>query len=470
MKSIIKYIGIFIIPFVLLMVSCDDDDKYPNTTADETVIYSIKIVNGGSDGSETIIGQVDEALKEISFPEVALDMDLTNVKFEAEVSDRASLDSTEYNFVVSTGDSQRKRTIAVVNGLRKREYFVTIRLDVPVYGADFTAAKMKVYDFSGNSTMYADLASTNTRSADMDLEHILIVSREGSIRPHLLKISDLKSGTINPILLNTTGVADGTFVVSSGRIVNNHIYICNLNTSMATTGKTKIYHWDKNAPDVAPTLLIELGKDQVPSSASGRYGDFMSVNLDGDGDGYIFVGNNPSPANIMRLKVTNYTTVSDPVFVTPSKFGGLWLSYNEVDGSPGSYLYTGHQSSIMLVDANGSVAHDLTTLTNNGGSDARVITFNQERYMVMNTVPGTGTVTVYDITKGETIAEALSIFEAGDKNALISYSLSGNVTAAVAAGSIGWAKDGDETLYLMGAAPGAGFVLLEFPKKVKETE
>ncbi len=138
MKSIIRYIGLLVIPFSLIMVSCSDDDSYPDTTADETVIYNIQILNAGVNGDEVVTGTVDENTKEITFPpEVHMETDLSKVRFEASVSERAHLDSTEYSFLIPEGASQYKRTIAVVNGLRKREYYVTIRLDVPVWGCRF---------------------------------------------------------------------------------------------------------------------------------------------------------------------------------------------------------------------------------------------------------------------------------------------------------------------------------------------
>lgn len=472
MKKTIKYIGLLAIPFVLFAVSCDSDDSYPDTSADGTVIYEISIVNGGLSGTETIVGVVNEKKKEITFPEVHVESDLTSVKFEAKVSDRAALDSASYNFVVDEGMSQKKRTISVVNGLREREYFVTIALDVPVWGADFTEAKRKVYDFSGNTTMYEDLVAANTRSADMDKDHVLIVSRHNGLRPHLLKIEDLKKGVTNPIYLNTTGVSGGTFAISGGRLANGQVYICNLNTAAGAggAGVTKIYHWDSKNPSAAPKVMVEMASAQFPAGQASRYGDFMSVNLDENGNGTIYLGNNPSPANLLKLSIKNHTEVVSSSLVTPAKFGGLWMSFNEIVESKGQYIYTGHQGPICLVDESGALLKELSTdvIPNAGGSDARVITFNKERYLVMMAVPGTGNVKVYDITRGNTVAEAFEYFEAGDKNPLIDFPMGGAVANGTAAGSLGWYADGDETLYLMGAAPGAGFVVLEFPKKVKE--
>ena len=463
MKNIIKKIGLFIIPLGLIVTACEKELSYPDTTADETVIYEIKIVNGGLNGTTTYVGTVDENKKEITFPDVPIGSDLSHVKFEAKLSDRAQLDSATYSFVIPAGATQYKRTIAVVNGLREREYFVTIRLDVPVWGADFT--KYTAYDFSGaTKKMYPDLVAANTRAAHMDKDYVLIVSREGGTRPHLLRISDLKQGkTDNPIMLKTTNLSGGTFVVSGGRLSHGHVYICNMATPPA--GAVKIYYWD--TPTSEPQILYEFTNQAT--GISGRYGDYMSMNLDDKGNGYIFLGNNPSPAAILRLKVTGFTTISEPFVIPMATFGGLWQSWNQVDGSADEYVYTGHQGPIILTSSSGSILHTVPTsvIPVTGGSDAFIIKFNNERYLVVNEVPGTGTITVYDLTLGATTTEALEKFEAGNKAPLLRYSLGGAVAAGTAAGSIGWYADGTDKLYLFGAAPGAGFAVLEIPKKVK---
>ena len=79
---------------------------------------------------------------------------------------------------------------------------------------------------------------------------------------------------------------------------------------------------------------------------------------------------------------------------------------------------------------------------------------------------------LYDITKGNSIAEALEIFEAGEKKPLYQYSLLGPVNAAPST-QTGWyvTKDEqgkDDKLMLYAASTDAGFVIVEFPKKSLE--
>jgi len=470
MKEMMKYIGMMLIPFGLIITSCESKDE--PEVGGETVIYAIKILNAGANGNETVVGTVNENTKEISFPEIDPDTDLSEVRFEVEVPQGAVMDEETYDFTIPEGKSSITRVIAVVNGKRKREYFATIRLDLPVFGADFSADKMKVYDFSGQTTMYTDLAAANTRSADMDIDHVLVVSREGGTRPHLLRVEDLKNGNAgNPIMLNTNNISEGTFVISAGRLAQGHVYIANLATPSATA-PLKIYHWA--SPEAEPDVVATCYSTDISGYDEGRFGDYMSVNLDESGNGYIFLGVNGSQTvyKVLRLKVSGFTHVSEPTLLNNDTYGGLWASVNQVDGSPEEYIYTGHQGPIQLVNSGLQTQYTLPTVSiaANEGSDARIITFNEERYMVMIATPGAGSINIYDLTDGDTIVEALTLFDEGNKTALTKYSLGGDIAAGTASGSIGWAKDGDETLYIMGAAPGAGFALLEFPKKVKDDE
>ncbi|MCC8188009.1 MAG: DUF4623 domain-containing protein [Bacteroides sp.] len=472
MKKIIKYIVIILVPlFCLSVTSCSSDDSEPEVSG-LTIIYGIKILNAGADGTEIVVGTVDEDKKEISFPEVDPETNLSGVRFEVELPEGARMDEEEYNFTIAEGKSSLTRVISVINGKRKREYFATIRLDLPVFGADFSDAKMKVYDFSGQTTMYTDLAAANTRSAHMDKDYVLIVSREGGTRPHLLRVEDLKEGDASqPIMLSTNNVTGGTFAISAGRLAQGHVYICNLATPSPET-PLKIYHW--SSPTAEPELIVSLYSTDLTGYVAGRFGDYMSMDLDESGNGYIFLGVNASQTTYkaLRLRVTGFTNVTEPTLINNDVYGGYWLSVNQVDGSPEEYLYTGHSAPIMLVNSNLQTQYTIpaTTLAHTDGSDAQIITFNEERYMVMLATPGAGSIDIYDITDGDTTLEALTLFDEGNQTALRKYSLGGDIAAGTASGSIGWAKEGDETLYIMGAAPGAGFALLEFPKKVKEDD
>jgi len=489
MKSIIKYIAILIVPLTLMMVSCSDDDKYPDTTADETVIYGIKIVNGGLSGTETIVGAVDEKTKEITFPEVHMESDLRKVKFEVEGSERAQLDSVEYNFVMQDGASQRKRTIAIVNGLRKREYWVTIKLDVPVWGADFSKNKIKVYDYSGavlnmsdyaggvDQPMYKGSAAEHGRQYGLSLENVFVASRPAAGTPELLKISDLKNGTITSTPLN--GYNTGWFGVNGGTMINGHIYTCN-----GATTNVSFDVWEEAHPENAPTRITNASvatpgttssnADGLPGYAS-RYEGFVSADLDANGNGYIFThSGNAATSNMVRASISNFKTLNSVSIVDgASPHPGSWASLNRVPGKD-EYIYSGYNSNynatyvaVRLTDGGGRVVYELpaSAFGMGTGVDAKVVEFNQERYL-MTMSSGTGALKVFDITLGATTQAALEMMNTSMP--VFEYSLGGAIPNANASISTAWVADGDETLYILAGAVQAGFVLVECPKKVKE--
>ena len=95
-------------------------------------------MNAGPDGNMIVEGTVDEDKKTVTFPRIDPETDLSNIRFEAQLSEGATLDKEYYEFPFLEGESEKTIVIKVVNGPRFREYFVTLRLRIPVYGADFT--------------------------------------------------------------------------------------------------------------------------------------------------------------------------------------------------------------------------------------------------------------------------------------------------------------------------------------------
>ncbi|MDR1984075.1 MAG: DUF4623 domain-containing protein [Prevotellaceae bacterium] len=461
MKNIKKYIILFIIPLCSMMISCNEDKYDTSESPDLTYIRNIRILNV----ADTVIyGKVDELKKEIKFPKLDSLSDLRAVRFEADLPQGAHFDQETYDFSIPKGETQNRRIVSVVNGKRKREYYVTIRLSVPVFGADF--AKAKVYDHSGNTTCYPDFTGANTRNADMDTTHVLIVSRDAT-GPHLLKILDLKENRVEPIKLDLTGVSGGTFAYSSGHLSHGHIYIVNL---QGVAGELSIYHWD--SPSATPTKIFA----QIPNTfgaTAGRFGDDMSMDIDENGNGYIYLGNNQSTTTglgVLRIKVTGFTTLTEPTLLTLPVAGGMWINYNLVDGSDAEYTFTGPSGPVVLVGNSGNsiyqMANDAVPLRS---ADAHIINYNDERYLAMTTGNPTGAETenaiyIYDITKGETSKEALELFEAGNRSAKYKFNLKGSGNTSVYTASFAYGKT-ENALYLLGAAPyGGGFVVIEVPK------
>src|SRR3546814_770624 len=220
----------------------------------ETVLTSIKILNAGVDGATVVEGTVDEFTKTISFPRIDPETDFSALRFEIEGSQGAVLDQESYMVPFEDGQSQRTIVVKIVNGPRYREYFVNIRLRVPVFGADF--GNPTISDFSNNSNgqpIYPTFQSLLTRGSGFDGQHVLIVTRaEGG--SHLLSVEDLKAGNVEPISLNLEGVSGGTYPVNCGALINGHNYIARLSGGQVSLHK--IYNWTD--PTAEPAVMANI--------------------------------------------------------------------------------------------------------------------------------------------------------------------------------------------------------------------
>jgi hypothetical protein len=348
-----------------------------------------------------------------------------------------------------------------------------------VKGADFDNGV--VFDYSLNATgndIYPDFKAENTRSADFDGKHVLIVSREGGDNPTLLTLNSvMTNNTSAAISLNKTGVAGGTYNISAGRLAQGHVYICNLTTEIgsAENNKLKIYHWA--TPTSVPEKIVDFDRTANGASVvSGRYGDNMSVNLDASGNGYIYLVEHVSGTQILRFTVSNFTNVSAPTRLNAPVASSYYGSYNQVDGSDNEYLLTSTRAPLMLVDKDGT---ELYKLNANAiplrATDARIIYFNSARYLIFTTgCAATSdekpTFYIYNLSSGFNTISALSEFEMGDKVPLFKFSLHESSTQANSAAysaSSGWGIV-DDKLYTFGAAPRAGFSVFEFPENQPE--
>ncbi len=455
---------------LLTLAACKKDlPKAIDSSANLTVLNSIKIINAGANGDIVMEGVVDENLKTISFKRIDTLTDFSNLKFQAEVSSGAKLDKETYPLTFAKGESEKTIVLKVMNSPRFREYLVKLRLKVAVYGADFETGT--TYDFTSNSggqPIYEAFSGLATRGSGFDGQKVLVVRRT---EPHLLNVSDLKAGVISKTLLNMTGVSGGTFTVNLGAQVSGHTFIANL-SSNAPTNPVKIYHWTD--PTVAPQLIANVDLSGIPG-AGARHGDNFSAALNDQGNGYFFFGDNAG-TKILRLEVTNYTTVTNPtVLVPPTAAPGSWVTVNRI-ANTSDYLYTGHNAPIVLVSEAVSTNFELSkTAIPINATDARIFYFNSERYLMVTTAArSAGNTTdflVYDITKGANVKDALTEFNSLPIiTPVFNYSLAGPVNAAPSSQTGFYVKKDaagkDVSLMLYSAATDAGFVFFEFGKKV----
>lgn len=350
----------------------------------------------------------------------------------------------------------------------------TTTLDVdfggsPVFGADFNLAE--VFSFSsGTGNIWADYSAENTRWTQFDGANLFMASREGGIFPKTISYNSIVSGSPSENVLDVTGIESGTYLISSCGIARGHYYICNLTTSLPDP-VFKIYHWaDASAP--CETVLETAGNDEF----QGRWGDNFSIDLDENGNGYIWLFDHAGGAFCIRFEVSGFTQINpEPVRIDCPYSLAYYASMNRIDGEDNRYMLTStYQNAILLVDADLNVYNriepeegkDYPVIAEN---DARVISFNGERYLV--TCNGWGwnyskaqTIRVYDLSQGLDTQMAITNFNQTDRNPIYSFELVGANCSAWSANT-GAAIDADGNLVIMGAAPRGGFALIRVPKK-----
>ncbi len=469
-RSIVR-LGLMIVSCVVSFSCSKDLPGALNTQDKEVLLKGLKLINVGEHGDVVLEGVIDELKKQVIFPRIDEKTDFSNLKFEAITSDGASLEKDIYSVDLDEKDPKKSFLIRVLNNPRFRDYMVSLELKIPPIGADFI--DFQKFDYSlnpGSNGRYADFIGGNVRGSGFNGEYVLVVDRGNGVNPHLLKVSELKNNNINKIKLapppGETFIG-GTFAVHSGQIVKEHIYVASLSGS--NVSPLKIYHWTD--PTKPADLILNTTTGTISGSASFRFGDNMSINLDNAGNGFAFFIDNGG-VQVLKYKVTNYVNFSDGmIFPTGLANVGSWGSYNQI-GNSSDYLFTGHQAPVRVMSGTGSLVYTASGFPERL-SDVRVFTFNKERYIMGATAPRAAgenpVLNVYSINKGDDIVEALGYFAQGDKNPVFSYNLFGTNNGNPATQAVWYIeKDGngqDKTLMLFAASVDAGFAFFEFGKK-----
>jgi hypothetical protein len=343
--------------------------------------------------------------------------------------------------------------------------------EAPIAGINFNAPI--IHDFSTNTSVHPDFVEELTRSADFDGEYILLVSRVGGTFPQLLRASDvLANRTATPIMLSTKDITGGTYVISCGRLMQSHIYICNLTTGMADTdaGKLKLYHYA--SPTADPELVIDFGGfiDDA-TTVAGRFGDNMSIDLDEEGNGFVYFVSHVA-AGVLRFTVSNFNTVSDPKFITSVPLASYYGCYNQV-GSENAYLFTStdQMAQVQLRDSDGNLLISLNKSADaTHATDVHMINYNSGRYLIMTssrqqTSWSFPTLYIYDLTEGFNTVSAIVSYNDRQPDPVFTYQL-GEFTQSGCSGIAAWAPV-DGKLCVLAGGPKVGFALIEFPKNQK---
>ena len=465
MKSIFKYI-LIASGLGLCLNSCEDSYPSAADSAYPVDMTAVRIVNAGADGQTVFEGTIDEDNKIVNFKRIDPATDFSALRFEATLPEGASLENDVMDFSMQEGESEKTLVMRVKNHNRYKDYFIRVRQKVPVFGADWD--KAQVYNFSGDN-IYEECVTANTRWADCDGEYVLIVSRVNGLHPHLLKVSDLMQGRIEPINLSTTGISGGTFAISCGALINGHVYINSL--SGGGVSPLKVYYWD--TPESEPEVVLEnILANDVPA-ADARHGDNASYNIDKNGNGYIHFGSNPDGRDILRYTVTGHKTIGSPSVLTSRTGAQGYMTINRIEDGD-QYLWSGVYMAPALTNASATIEYDIKSLNGTEFTACRVFSFNEERYLLACSAARSNKVTptmyLYDITRGDTIAEALAIFEAGERKPVYQFVLGGTNNGNPGT-SVNYyiQKDEngkDEMLRVFAHRTQSGFVIVDFPIKI----
>jgi len=449
---------------VATLASCGDNYPGSMDSPYDTDLLAIKILNAGEKGDQVVEGTIDEEKKEVNFPKLDTLTNFSALRLEAKLSDGAQLDKTEIDCKMAPDDEQKKLIIRVQNHNRYKDYFMTVRKHIPSWGAEFKNAT--VYSFAGDHR-YEDFKTLDTRGADFDGQHVLVVARTDN-KPHLLKVDDLKAGNINRIPLDLTGVSGGTFPYNMGALANGHIYMATL--AGGKPSPLNIYYWE--TPTSKPEVIFHSTVQDIPESGK-RYGDNMSLNIDKNGDGHIFFGENAAQ-NILRLTVSDHKNVSEPTILPADPKMKVSMNIYRYENT-GDYLYSGLAMPITLSSNAAQKKFSLSAANQPAEAvAARAFMFNNKRYLITcaagfgSASKATPTLYVYDISKGSNLAEALERFEAASEHEPVySFILGGTGNSAPSPCTNFYierdANGKDAKLYLFASRGESGFVIIEAP-------
>lgn len=449
---------------VATLVSCGDNYPASMDSPYDTDLLAIKILNAGEKGDQVVEGTIDEEKKEVNFPKLDTLTNFSALRLEAKLSDGAQLEKTEIDCKMAPDDEQKKLIIRVLNHNRYKDYFMTVRKHIPSWGAEFKNAT--VYSFAGDNR-YEDFKTLDTRGADFDGQHVLVVTRTDN-KPHLLKVADIKAGVINRIPLDLTGVSGGTFPYNMGALANGHIYMATL--AIKTKSVLKVYYWE--TPSSTPEVIFSANLEDILESGK-RYGDNMSLNIDKNGDGYIFFGENTAQ-NILRLTVSDHKNVSEPTILPADPKMKVSMNIYRYENTS-DYLYSGLAMPITLSSNAAQKKFSLSAANQPAEAvAARAFMFNNKRYHITcaagfgSASKATPTLYVYDISKGSNLAEALERFEAASKHEPVySFILGGAGNSAPSPCTNFYierdANGKDAKLYLFASRGESGFVIIEAP-------
>jgi hypothetical protein len=478
-----------------MLAGCSDD--YPSAKENPYAndLLSIKILNAGPEGNIEVEGTIDEDAKTIKFPKLDKESNFSGLQISATLSDGAHLDpeTNVLDFTMDDATTQVTKTIRVKNHNRYKDYFMTVRKRVPVFGANFEKGT-EICNFTGTS-MYKYIASAQTRCTAFDGKYVLICYRNPTADDptapgaHVLKVSDLEQGIVKPISLSLDGVSGGTFPYNAGALAGGHIYLASL--SGAPASPLKIYYYE--TPESTPECIADINVSEIAGAAA-RHGDVMSMNLDKDGNGFVFF-----PANdyseALRIPISNFKNVGTPTSIElqADNKAGMCMHINRIEGTD-DYILSG--ARVNLLGSTGKLSGMNLSLCDEGlnskirlntntvaaeSDDARLFTFNGARYLLTAPIAfgSSSTATpgmyVYDLTKGTNTQESFQLFnDAESHEAAYRFLVGGSGISSPGINTNYFvekdANGNDSVLWLYVGRTESGFAIMKFPAAKEDDE
>ncbi|NDV78111.1 DUF4623 domain-containing protein [Dysgonomonas sp. 511] len=352
---------------------------------------------------------------------------------------------------------------------RTDEYTIEF-IYIPPVGVDFD--KKIIYDYTKSNSLvsfgqYPAGSGGAIRGGDFDGTETFISNRGAAEGVTNFKLEDIIAGDISKVVLAKEPVGGyGYFGSSQTALSGGNYYAINMPTP--GTGVLNVHHW--SSISVAPTLT-SIPLSDTESAGTARYGDNMSIQLDENGNGYMFSINNVQN-KLMRIRINNYiVSATDLAFVAiPGGSQGGYANFNPVrihdaeigSGDANEYTYV-TSGGLQLFDRNGAILSTvgLGKLPANL-YNARIAVYNKGRYMVVLTKEAK--MYIYDISEGDTTVDALAKFNATSPAPLFEYSLG----AFSGYGSIVATGIKNDVLYVMVGSGNIGSVIVGLPKKTDD--
>lgn len=333
---------------------------------------------------------------------------------------------------------------------------------------------VQIYNFTGVNKPLINEGGF-TRIASFDGKYVALFSRHPSVGDKRVVLYDYRElgNSPAPILLKNDILDGGLFKIVSGRMKGDKTYACNLGTT--AEHPLKIYYWADANPNTEAEVLVDVKLDNWIE----RFGDNMSIDIDDNGNGYIFIPQHfwAGTSRILRWKVTNFNKVDrqkpEEIYLANSDlYGGNWPTFNRIN-EENTYVLNGYYKvpAVMTLDGKLKVTNEDVSNRFREMHDVFVVNFNRGRYLIgIRILQEIAQFVMYDISGGASTEEALTIFY--QMNSLESvpvpiYSFdfgSQNPNGGQPIGSVGWAII-DGKLVIMTAAANKGFAVIEFAKK-----